>query len=950
MRRLRGAAWSLCLAVLAWCSASAISLEGAIAADGQGRDITVSRVDVSRPGTVGAVLALPPGTTATERVVVTARSQVGSVSTPAPAQVKRLSPQDLEVVLVPETDAAADIVAAERAALSRLVAALPARARAAVFDGDPQAPVPEGSGTKASEPGRPPSAAAELSEDPARAIVAVAGLASRRTYATAGEKLEAALAQLSPGPTVRRTLVLVTSRSGPEPAGVVDHLRRRLLASGTQLFVVDLASTPSALDALAADSGGWATRPGIAPTTSGSLAAFAADVVDGLDRQVYVRFRDSERLPATVTLEVTVGGEVYRTRVDLPAANPVAPSPWVFSPVSAVPAETSRVDLLLLGLSAALVLSSLAYGAWMLVASFREPRGRAPRRLDLPRIWDKSAGTGTSAFFVFLLPCLNEDKVIRASIDRLLSIPGDNYAVMVIDDGSEDATADVARAMTGPRVWLLRRTAPNARQGKGEALNAAIRELVGAELLRGRDHHDVVVVVVDADGRLDPRAVAAVTPSFEDPSIGAVQIGVRINNRFTSRLARMQDMEFVIFTQVFQRGRRHLGSVGMGGNGQFMRLSALLSLGPEPWSRSLTEDLDLGVRLLSQGWRNEFCSSVAVHQQGVEQVRKLVRQRTRWFQGHIQSWGLVPIILRTTPSPARADLLYHLSSPALLLVASLLTASFLVSMVGSVLLAIGGVSPWSPWLLSAYILAFGPSCAYGYVYWRCERSEGASLLRVLGWSHLYVAYGLMWYAAGWRAVGRVLRRQTGWAKTERSAEPVVDARLVGGVVPQAVDSPADSRPPAVPPAREETAGAEDETPELVEERTQQHSRPGDGSVASSVPEGGMLNGSYPVADVVPAASDRFALEAGATAGSHEASVSRLDALAAGVDASTRDTANLEVVVGRQASAMPPKMPDPPPPTPAEASAQPRGAQQVDLVDDNGDPPAEIELRTSEVAW
>ncbi len=45
-------------------------------------------------------------------------------------------------------------------------------------------------------------------------------------------------------------------------------------------------------------------------------------------------------------------------------------------------------------------------------------------------------------------------------------------------------------------------------------------------------------------------------------------------------LARMQDMEFVIYTEVFQRGRRHLGSVGLGGNGQFMRLSAMLSLGP----------------------------------------------------------------------------------------------------------------------------------------------------------------------------------------------------------------------------------------------------------------------------------------------------------------------------------------------------------------------------------
>jgi hypothetical protein len=62
----------------------------------------------------------------------------------------------------------------------------------------------------------------------------------------------------------------------------------------------------------------------------------------------------------------------------------------------------------------------------------------------------------------------------------------------------------------------------------------------------------------NSDGRLDPQAVEHVRPYFADPSIGAVQIGVRINNREQSRLARMQDMEFVIYTEVFQRGRRHL--------------------------------------------------------------------------------------------------------------------------------------------------------------------------------------------------------------------------------------------------------------------------------------------------------------------------------------------------------------------------------------------------------
>src|SRR5699024_11249823 len=88
-------------------------------------------------------------------------------------------------------------------------------------------------------------------------------------------------------------------------------------------------------------------------------------------------------------------------------------------------------------------------------------------------------------------------------------------------------------------------------------------------------------------------------------------------NRRSNQLARMQDIEVVFYTDVFQRVRRHLGSVVLGVNGQFVRYTALDSLGTKPWTQSLAEDLDLGIRLLLAGWDTEFCSTTAVHQQGL---------------------------------------------------------------------------------------------------------------------------------------------------------------------------------------------------------------------------------------------------------------------------------------------------------------------------------------------
>jgi len=232
----------------------------------------------------------------------------------------------------------------------------------------------------------------------------------------------------------------------------------------------------------------------------------------------------------------------------------------------------------------------------------------------------------------------------------------------------------------------------------------------------------------------------------------------------------MQDMEFVIYTEVFQRGRRHLGSVGLGGNGQFVRLSALRSLGPAPWTRSLTEDLDLGVRLAAAGWRNEYCRTAAVHQQGVVEIKRLVRQRARWFQGNMQSWRLIPLVLRSMPGRNGADLLFLLSSPALVLIASLLSLSFAVVLVNGAVLMATDHDPFGWWVAVTYALILGPALAYAGVYWKQERETGLRLVKAFWLAHLYVSYSMIWYVSGWRAAARAIRGRNGWAKTDRVAE------------------------------------------------------------------------------------------------------------------------------------------------------------------------------------
>jgi cellulose synthase/poly-beta-1,6-N-acetylglucosamine synthase-like glycosyltransferase len=700
------------------------------------------RIDVSHRAEIGAVVTVPGAS----RTLTSRDFTVRVGSTSEHPTVRRLSPSDVQLAFSPDVHVPARLLGLERSAGAEFLIGLPAGAQTAVASTGP------------------------FTSDPAATMADDLALA-RGPYQSAAARLTTALSAFSSGATVRRTVVLVLTGREPLRPALSDRLRRQLAASGTALYLLDAsrAGNPE-YAALAAGSGGFTARVRTGEDWSTALGQITAD----LDHQYYLRFTDRAPLPNQARITAQTSGAPVSLVASLPRANATAPP--LPAPPSPSPAGMMPLAIVALG-AVGLV---IVYGLTMLAASRREPRRRR-----IARGHPETGGPPDpdELFFVFLLPCLNEEKVIVNSLQALLSFPGDNYAVMVIDDGSDDDTAAVVSGIADHRVWLLRRTAPNARQGKGEALNAAIGDLRGSAWLEGRDLEKVVVVVVDADGRVDPHSLAAVTPFFADPTVGAVQIGVRINNREMSRLARMQDMEFVIYTEVFQRGRRHLGSVGLGGNGQFMRLSALRSLGEEPWSHSLTEDLDLGIRLLTAGWRNEYCHTASVHQQGVIELRRLVRQRSRWFQGHLQSWKLIPTILRGAPRQARADLLYHVSSPAILLITSLLTASFVCSLVGSGVLAADGGNPLGWWVLTTYLPAFGPALLYSYTYWLRERDRGLSLSRTAGLAHLYVCYSLMWYAAGWWAVGRTLCGRTNWSKTERVAEAALANAAVTAIAP-----------------------------------------------------------------------------------------------------------------------------------------------------------------------
>lgn len=109
-----------------------------------------------------------------------------------------------------------------------------------------------------------------------------------------------------------------------------------------------------------------------------------------------------------------------------------------------------------------------------------------------------------------LLPVHNEEANIGARLQNLveLDIPPSRTSILVISDGSTDATVEIARevAERHPHIHVLELA---QRGGKAGGLNAGLERATGE-----------VVVFTDAGIRVEPGSLTALLEPFADPAVG----------------------------------------------------------------------------------------------------------------------------------------------------------------------------------------------------------------------------------------------------------------------------------------------------------------------------------------------------------------------------------------------------------------------------------------------
>ena len=395
-----------------------------------------------------------------------------------------------------------------------------------------------------------------------------------------------------------------------------------------------------------------------------------------------------------------------------------------------------------LGIGRALILSALAL--WQA----RREAGVARPPIDPDR------------FVSVLIPAFNEARVIEVSIHRVLASTDVRLEVIVLDDGSTDATSDIVRTVfaNDPRVRLL--TLTNG--GKARALNHGLTLATGD-----------IVVALDADTQFEPSTIARLARWFVDPALGAVAGNAKVGNR-VNLVTRWQALEYITAQNLERRALARLDAMTVvpGAVGAW-RAATIRAVGGYP-PDTLAEDQDLTIAIQRAGWKVMYDQDAVAWTEAPETFAALARQRFRWAFGTLQClWKHRAVLITGRPTGlARIGLpqaiVFQIVFAAVSPVIDLALIASLIATIISVEAHGWAATQHDVVRMGIYWLAFGAiDILAGIVAFGLEANERWRLL----WLMLPQRFGyrqIMYYVVI-RAITSALRGPSvGWGKLERS--------------------------------------------------------------------------------------------------------------------------------------------------------------------------------------
>lgn len=222
---------------------------------------------------------------------------------------------------------------------------------------------------------------------------------------------------------------------------------------------------------------------------------------------------------------------------------------------------------------------------------------------------------------VTLIICaLNEERVIRAKLENCLALeyPEGKLSIMVINDGSSDATAAIVREYADRGIRL---TDHAARRGKAANLNEAVREA-----------RTPLVAFSDANVIYDPAALRYLAESFEDDTVGGATGRVILVN--TARTLSDAERSYYSLEWAVHAGSTRIHSVAGCDGAMYVLRREFFQPCP---ADTLIEDFVQALAVVRQGRRMVFVPEAVAHEEGPQTIGEEYRRKVRIAAGAAQA-------------------------------------------------------------------------------------------------------------------------------------------------------------------------------------------------------------------------------------------------------------------------------------------------------------------------
>ena len=218
-----------------------------------------------------------------------------------------------------------------------------------------------------------------------------------------------------------------------------------------------------------------------------------------------------------------------------------------------------------------------------------------------------------------LIPAYNEEKVIGLTIEALIHADYPNKEIIIVDDGSNDNTLNIAKRYRHQAKVLHKENG-----GKASALN------FGLAFAKGE-----IIVIVDADTIVGYDSLKMLARGFEKKEVAAVAGNIKIRNTI-NLLTKCQSLEYLTGIQIMRRGLDYFGSIPIvpGALGAFRRES--LKEAGDYQKTTLVEDFDATITVLKSGLTVQGSNSAVGYTQAPQKLKDFFKQRKRWYRGNLQ--------------------------------------------------------------------------------------------------------------------------------------------------------------------------------------------------------------------------------------------------------------------------------------------------------------------------